>query len=159
MELTDRIAELLEAKFATEEAFADCFVVDIELKPGNKLLVFTDSDSGMSFGKCQQISRYLEHHLDENRWLGEKYVLEVSSPGIGRPLKFLRQYASNIGRKVAVSLTDGSEETGLLQAADEHQVVLKQQVMEKQGKKKVKLEVDRVIPFDQIDKTVVKVSF
>jgi hypothetical protein len=47
MELTERIAQLLEEKYATDEAFADCFTVDVELKPGQKLYVFADSDSGI----------------------------------------------------------------------------------------------------------------
>jgi len=85
MEITERIAQLLEEKYSTDEAFADCFNVEIELKPGQKLYVFADSDTGMTFEKCQKLSRFLESHLDTNGWLGDKYLLEVSSPGIGRP--------------------------------------------------------------------------
>lgn len=159
MELTERIAQLLEEKFAADELFADCFTVDLELKPSNRLYVFIDSDSGMTFDKCQKISRFLEGHLDTEGWLGEKYVLEVSSPGIGRPLRFLRQYRNNIGRTVAVTLLDKTQQTGILKAADETQVVLQQQVVEKVGKKNVKSIQDKAIPFDQIEKTVVKIVF
>lgn len=159
MELTERIARLLEEKYATDEAFADCFTVEIELKPGQRLYVFADSDSGMSFEKCQKISRYLESHLDANGWLGEKYVLEVSSPGIGRPFKFLRQYRNNLGRSVEVTLTDKTRQTGLLKAADETQIILVQKITEREGKKKKESEIERAIPFGQIDKTVVKLNF
>ena len=159
MEITERIAQLLEEKYATDEAFADCFTVEIELKPGQKLYVFADSDSGMTFEKCQKISRYLESHLDTNGWLGDKYLLEVSSPGIGRPLKFLRQYRSNLGRAVEVTLKDKTRQTGLLKAAEENQVVLSQKVVEREGNKKKEVEKETAIPFEQIEKTIVKLAF
>ena len=159
MEITERISNLLEEKYATDEAFADCFTVDVELKPGQKLFVFADSDSGLTFEKCQKLSRYLESHLDTNAWLGDKYLLEVSSPGIGRPFKFLRQYLNNAGRNVEVTLKDKTRQTGLLKTADETQVVLFQKVIEKEGNKKKEVEVETAIPFEQIEKTIVKLAF
>ena len=136
MEITERIAQLLEEKYATDEAFADCFTVDIELKPGQKLYVFADSDSGMTFEKCQKLSRFLESHLDTNGWLGDHYLLEVSSPGIGRPFKFLRQYRNNLSRTVEVTLKDKTRQIGLLKAADDTQIVLLQKVVERVDKNK-----------------------
>jgi len=159
MELIERITQLLEEKYTTDEAFADCFTVDIELKPGHRLNVFADSDSGMTFEKCQKISRYLESHLDTHGWLGDKYVLEVSSPGVGRPLKFPRQYRNNIGRTVVVTLADKTLETGILKSADETQIILAQIVIEKEGKKKKEVPVELPVPYDKIEKTVVKISF
>jgi ribosome maturation factor RimP len=159
MELTERITQLLEEKYATDEELADCFTVDVELHPGNKLYVFVDSDSGINFGKCKKLSRHLESHLDTHGWLGPKDVLEVSSPGIGRPLRFLRQYGRNIGRTVVVTLLDESRERGILKSADETQVVIEQTVIELEGKKKKEVQVLRAIPFDQIERTVVKAVF
>lgn len=159
MEITERIAQLLEEKYATDEAFADCFTVDIELKPGQKLYVFADSDSGMTFEKCQKLSRFLESHLDTNGWLGDHYLLEVSSPGIGRPFKFLRQYHNNVGRTVEVTLKDKTRQMGLLKAADDTQVILLQKVVERVDKKKKEVEKETAIPFEQIEKTLVKVVF
>lgn len=159
MELTDRISHLLEEKYATDEAFADCFTIEIELKPGPSLYVFADSDSGMTFEKCQKLSRYLEHHLDTNTWLGEKYVLEVSSPGVGRPLKFLRQYVKNIGRTLDVTLLDKSKQSGVLKSADPEKIILTQNVIEREGNKKKTVELEIPIPTDQIDKAIVKITF
>ena len=79
MDVTERISRLLEEKFATDEAFADCFMVEIELKGGQHLNVFADSDSGMTFEKCQGLSRYLEKYLDENGWLGENTCLKSAA--------------------------------------------------------------------------------
>ncbi|MFN0015561.1 MAG: ribosome maturation factor RimP [Saprospiraceae bacterium] len=159
MELTERIAQLLEEKYATEETLADCFTVDIELHTGNKLYVFVDSDSGIDFDKCKKLSRHLESHLDVNVWAGTKYVLEVSSPGLGRPLRFLRQYHKNVGRTVVVTLLDDTRERGTLKSANETAVLIQQTVVEKEGKKKKEVLVERAIPFDQIKSTVVKAAF
>ncbi len=159
MELTERITRLLEENFAAEEDLADCFTVDVELKPTQKLYVFVDSDSGMTTEKCRRISRFLESHLDTNGWLGEKYLLEVSSPGIGRPLKFLRQYRNNLGRTLDVTLNDKTHQAGILKAADETQVVLLQKIKEPDGKKKKEVEVETAIPFDRIEKSVIKIVF
>lgn len=159
MELTERIALLLEEKFATDDGFSDCFIVEIDLKPGQQLYVFADSDSGMTFEKCQKLSRYLESHLDENGWLGEAYLLEVSSPGIDRPLKFPRQYAKNIGRTLWVRTLDKTEHEATLKSADDAQIVLTQTVVEKDGKKKIKKEVETTLPYDQIEKAIVKLKF
>lgn len=159
MEITERIAQLLEEKYSTDEAFADCFNVEIELKPGQKLYVFADSDTGMTFEKCQKLSRFLESHLDTNGWLGDKYLLEVSSPGIGRPFKFLRQYHNNAGRAVEVTQTDKTRQKGILKEADESRVVLLQKMVVKEGNKKQEVEIETAIPFDQVEKTVVQLAF
>lgn len=159
MTVPERIGALLEEQFASEELLADCFTVEVDLKPGNKLSVFIDSDSGMTMEKCQKVSRFLESHLDANLWIGEKYVLEVSSPGLSRPLKFIRQYRNNVGRNVIVFLIDETQQSGLLKAADEEKVTIHFTTVEREGKKKKTLEVDRDIPYAQIEKTVIKPIF
>jgi ribosome maturation factor RimP len=160
MELIERIHKLLEEKYATDEAFADCFTVDIELKPNERLYVYADCDSGFTFEKCQRLSRYLESFLDTNGWLGEKYLLEVSSPGIERSLKYPRQYKNNTGRTLAVTLTDKTQHTGAIQSADEHQVVLVNTIIERdEKKKKTTVVVETPIAYDQIEKAVIKLGF
>ena len=159
MELTEKIGQLLEEKYTTEEAYADCYTVEIELKPGNKLNVFIDCDSGMTFEKCKRLSRYLESHIDTNGWLGEKYVLEVSSPGIGRPLRFTRQYLKNIGRNLEVTLADKTKVEGLMKSADDQKIVLTYEVVEKEGKKKIKKQVETEITYEQIEKAIVQIAF
>lgn len=159
MEVAEKIAQLLAEKYATDEAFADCFTVEIELKPGQKLYVFADSDTGMTFEKCQKLSRYLESHLDTNGWLGDSYLLEVSSPGISRPLKFPRQYKRNIGRTLAVTTADKTQHEGTLTAADDLQIVLTHMVTEKVDKKKVQQTIETPIAYESIQKAIVKLAF
>lgn len=158
LEITEKIESLLQEKFL-EEAFADCFIVEIKLGTGNKLEVFADSDSGMTFEKCQKISRYLEEHIDAQGWLGTHYVLEVSSPGISRPLQFWRQYPRNVGRPVEVTLLDGTKRKGVLQAVHTENIVLSEETSRKEGKKTIKEKVETAIPFSHIEKTIVKISF
>ncbi|MCI4648871.1 ribosome assembly cofactor RimP [Phaeodactylibacter sp.] len=154
----DKIAALLEEKFR-EDAFADCFLVDLKLHAHNKLDVFLDSDFGITFEKCHKISRYLEQYLDEEQWLGEKYVLEVSSPGISRPLVMQRQYPRNIGRKVEVKLNDGDKRTGTLIEVEEDHIVLEEKVRVQEGKRKKTEVVETEISFSSIEHTKVKVTF
>ncbi|MCL4107789.1 UNVERIFIED_CONTAM: hypothetical protein GTU68_027174 [Idotea baltica] len=114
----------------------------------------------MGFNKCRKISRFLEAHFDETLVFGEKYLLEVSSPGIGKPLKFKRQFVKNIGRTVEVTTKeDGKKVKGLLKEVTESGIVLEYEIKEKQGKKKVKKTVLHPINDDEIEKIIVKVSF
>jgi len=156
--IEEKIKELLVAKFE-EPDFKDCFLIEIELKGEHRLEVYLDSDEGLSFGKCQKISRYLESHLDEEKWLGEKYTLEVSSPGVGRPLKFQRQFPKHVGRKLQVKTTAGDKLEGrLTEVTDEHiKLTWKERVAE--GKKKKNVQFEREVSFDEIDKAIVKISF
>jgi ribosome maturation factor RimP len=159
MDLIEKIQQLLDEKYTSDEMFADCFTVEVELKPPQRLYVFVDSDSSMTFDKCKKLSRHLESYIDTNGWLGEKYLLEVSSPGITRPLKFIRQYIKNVGRTLEVVTNEGVRHISLLKAADEEKIVLWEEIVEKEGKKKVKREVETAIPYDQIQKATIKVSF
>jgi ribosome maturation factor RimP len=156
--VVEHIERLLAEKFQ-EAAFADCFLIEVKLGVNQKLEVFVDSDSGITFEKCQQISRYLEQFIDENNWLGERYTLEVSSPGVSRPLVQYRQYPRNIGRTVEVTLENGSLCKGILSAVTPGQIVVSAEVKTREGKKTKKEKVETVIPFSHIHKTVVKISF
>jgi len=156
--LESKIESLLDDKFQ-EEGFTDCFLIELKVYDNLKLDVFIDSDTGVTFEKCQQISRYLEQYLDEENWLGDKYVLEVSSPGISRPLKLRRQYPRNIGRRVEVSLKDGSKREGTLLAVSDEDVTIEEKTRVKEGKSKKMQVLQSKIPFEDIKKTVVKISF
>ncbi len=154
----EKITDLLEEKFR-EDAFSECFLVDLKLHANNKLEVFVDSDFGITFETCQKLSRYLEQYLDEEKWLGERYTLEVSSPGVGRPLKLLRQYPNNVGRKLEVKLTDGEKRSGILKEVQESGIVLEEKIRVKDGKRN-KTEIAEIeIAFGSIAEARVKVTF
>lgn len=154
----NKIEALLAEKYL-EEDFSDCFTVEINLSDSNKLEIFVDSDSGITFQKCQKISRFLEKTIDEEGWLGEKYVIEVSSPGVSRPLKFIRQYPKNIGRKLEVKLVEGGSKTGTLTKVEAENICLEEKVRVKEGKKKVTKIIQHDIPFASIRQAKVKITF
>ncbi len=152
-----KIEALVIEKFE-EEGWEDCFVVDIKHHTNNKLEVFIDSDSSLSFDKCRKVSRHIEAVLDEQLWLGEKYTLEVSSPGVGRPLQLQRQYVKNIGRTLAIKLEERKEQ-GKLTSVQEDSITIEKEVVIKEGKKKRKELVEINIPFADIKEAKVKISF
>jgi ribosome maturation factor RimP len=154
---TEEIQNLLAKKFR-EEGFQDCYLVSIEQKNKN-IQVFADADSGLNLEKCQKISRYLESVFDEKSWFGEDYVLEVSSPGIDRPLIFPRQYLKNKGRELEVKLTDGTEIKGFIIDTNDQSVTLSREEIRKEGKKKIKEIIETQLPFNSIKeaKIVIKI--
>ena len=156
--MEETITDLLQQFFSQEEEFADCFVVDVN-HANKKLEVFVDSDSAMTFAKCQRISRHLESYLDEEKPLGEEYVLNVSSPGVDRPLKFYRQYLKNVGRTLEVTTTEGETYTGQLKSATPTEVVLEVKRRIKEGKRKKTVVEDIAVMHDAIKQSIVKISF
>lgn len=156
--LEEKIESLLERLFKTPE-FADCFLLEVKLHANQKVEIFIDSDTGVTFEKCRLISRHMEQHIDENGWLGEKYTLEVSSPGVSRPLVFPRQYPKHMGRTLEITLQQGDVKKGKLIQVDDKILTIEEEVKRKEGKKNVKEIVQTIIPFDEIKKAVVKISY
>lgn len=150
----EQIKNLVEEKIAD----TDIFIVEINVKPGNKIEIFIDKDSGLALEDCLKVSRHVEGSLDREV---EDFALDVSSPGVGRPLKLKRQYFKNIGRNVEVKMEDGSKMEGVLMAADDAKIVVqtrtKEEVEGKKGKKWVERENE--IPFENISETKIVISF
>jgi ribosome maturation factor RimP len=87
-----------------------------------------DTDAGVTLEDCSHVSRALEAFLDENPELGERYVLEVSSPGVERPLVKRSDYERFAGKEIAVKTNQAIEDLGkrlegVLRGIDERGVV------------------------------------
>ena len=139
-----------------EVLLADQFIVDITVGLGNAILVFVDSDTGISVGECVEISRHIEHSLDRET---EDFSLEVSSPGLSGSFKVVRQYLKNIGREVEVVTISGEKQKGILKSANSEGFE-----MEVVGKGKVdgkKVETFKTLAFeyDQIKTVKIVISF
>lgn len=147
----NKINAVIEDSFKTDE-LKDCFLVDIQLN-NTKLEVYIDTDEGVSFTKCRKLSRAIEAYLDEEKLLGEKYILEVSSPGISRPLKFKRQYPRNIGRKIEVTLLDNGKIKGILKKIEDDVLTIESKGQKKRDK------IINEIKFDAIKSTKILVTF
>lgn len=158
MNVKQTIQNLLLEKFQ-EPDFQDCYIVELKEFVGKRIEVYVDSDSGLDIKKCQQINRYLGVLWDTNPEIGEKYDLEVSSPGISRPLQLPRQYIKNIGRDLKVIKKDNSESVGLLKAANQDGIVLEYLTKTKEGKKTIKKIVEENIEYNNIQSATIKLAF
>jgi ribosome maturation factor RimP len=90
----------------------DFLLIDIILRgtEHNRVIeVFIDGEKDISADDCAIVSRKIESELNALLAKHPNYRLDVSSPGIDRPLKFLRQYAKHINRKFEVSYRSGEE--------------------------------------------------
>ncbi len=87
-------------------------LVDVEyLKEGSDyyLRVYADKEGGINIDDCVLISRALNEKLDENDFIKEAYILEVSSPGLGRHLKKDKDFKRSIGENVEIRLYKSME--------------------------------------------------
>jgi ribosome maturation factor RimP len=153
MQVEKRITELVEEKISDRP---ELFLVEVKMLPNNKLIIHVDGDEGISIQDCAAISRHVGFHLEKENTIEKAYNLEVSSPGVGEPLKLKRQYVKNIGRELSVKLTGGEVKEGKLLSADENSITIEAKVKEKG--KKVQL-VETSIPFNDITETKVLISF
>lgn len=90
-----------------------------------QLRLLVDKDGGVGLEECAELSRAVSDALDARDLMGPApYTLEVSSPGVARPLTLPRHWRRNAGRLVRVSLAGGAELTGRVEAADDESVTL-----------------------------------
>lgn len=141
-------------KIFEEGRCGEYYLVDLEVSPTNRIVVYIDGDEGVSLDACKQISRVLESVLDEEPSLGGIYELEVSSPGVNRSLKFPRQYLKHLGRTLRIELLDGRKMEGKLINTGHDSI----SVDLKPANKKSKPE-SKEIPYDQIKEAYVTVQF
>lgn len=152
------IENLVNAKIAETETLSDAFVVSISVRPGNTIEVLLDKDSGLNVEDCKKVSRHIESSLDREK---EDFSLEVSSPGVGKPLLVHRQYLKNIGRTVKVKTEDGGKYEGELSEVSDEGIVVKFEEKEVlPGKKKKEwVEKNITLTFNNIKETKVVIRF
>ncbi|MBP5410580.1 MAG: ribosome maturation factor RimP [Lachnospiraceae bacterium] len=68
------------------------------------LRAFIDKPGGITIDDCELVSRALSDKLDENDFIDDAYILEVSSPGLTRPLKKPKDYERNLGKPIDIRL-------------------------------------------------------
>jgi len=160
-DIKNKINTVLEEKFS-QEAYQDFFVVEIQQSANDHIEVFLDHDKGLQLEHCVEISRFLEKHIEENNLLPETYTLDVSSAGVGSPLKQIRQYRKNIGRLLSAELTDThvNAKGTLVEVTDDYIVLEHSEKVQEEGKKKKKeVMVRENISYDRIKKAVIKIAF
>ncbi len=106
-------------------------LVDVEYvkEAGNWYLrAYIDKEGGITVDDCETISRVLSDWLDQEDFIEDSYIMEVSSPGLGRPLKKDKDFARSLGEEVELRLykprNKQKEFTGFLKAYDEKTVTI-----------------------------------
>ena len=80
-------------------------LVDVEyVKEGTNwyLRAYIDKPGGITINDCELVSRALSDILDREDFISDAYIMEVSSPGLGRPLKKPKDYDRSIGKEIEI---------------------------------------------------------
>ena len=92
------------------------------------LRIYIDKEGGININDCELVSRAFSEILDKEDPIEDAYILEVSSPGLGRPLKKDKDFQRNLGEEVEVRtykpINKQKEFVGLLDAWDKETVTL-----------------------------------
>jgi ribosome maturation factor RimP len=145
-----QVIELLDGEFARAGYEIEDVVVDTAARPP-RITVVADGDEPLDLDAIAALSRSASDLLD--RMDTPAYVLEVTSPGVDRPLTTENHYRRARGRKVELTLSDGSQLTGRLGEIREGIVCL---VVREGGKANFSV---RELPVDGMAKAVVQVEF
>ncbi len=133
--------ELLTATVNEAIEGTPLFLVDVEVRPGNTIIVEVDSPDGVDIDQCVGITRKIEERFDRDV---EDYELEVGSAGLTSPFKVRGQYLKNIGNPVEILTKDGRKIKGTLTSVSDTDqsfvVTLKTKVKEPGKKKPVEVE-------------------
>lgn len=152
--MEEKLTEIVNKYIADSE---DIFLIKVIVKgkePMLKVLVILDGDNGVSIDKCAEVSRKLGAELEEINFFENAYHIEVSSAGIDSPLESKRQYVKNVGRGLKISLKEDATLEGKLLSVEENGIT----VLKKKLKKEKEAQT-LTIPFEEIKKTLVTVSF
>lgn len=124
MAITDQIFELI----APAVSKAGYYLEDVQIAtPGKSriITVIVDSDRPLNLNQVTIASREISVFLDAATFLGDKpYTLEVTSPGIDRPLTKPRHWHKNVGRLVKIVKTDGITIAGRIKSSNEISAVV-----------------------------------
>ena len=122
--VADRVEQAL-TPIVSAQGF-DLESVDVQPAGRRRLVrVLVDRDGGVTLDHIAALTSALSETLDDTNAMGEQaYVLEVSSPGVGRPLTLPRHWRRNVSRLVTVTLDDGEVLVGRIVSSDEDHVNL-----------------------------------
>jgi ribosome maturation factor RimP len=124
MALKDQISELVTPA-VSDLGF---YLEDVHVAtPGNHRIVtcIVDGDVSLNLDQVTSVSRVISELLDEAAFMGETpFTLEVTSPGVDRPLTQPRHFKKNADRLLKIIKLDGSEVTGRILSNSDHDVTL-----------------------------------
>lgn len=136
----------------------DYFLVDVQVSPDDKIVVEIDHADGVWINDCEELSRFIESHLNRD---DEDYELEVGSAGLGQPFKVPQQYVNNIGNEVEVLDADGQKVKGVLKSVEgsNFTVTVNEKVQVEGKKRPQRMDVDHTYSMDSVKYTKYYISF
>ena len=150
LEIIKNIAEI-------EASLRNAFIVSIREELNDVIEILADTDSGIRLNEIIALSRAIAEKLPEG--ITERYSIEVSSPGVGKPLMLHRQYVNNIGRLAQISLKDGSIITGRILKVTDAEIEVEEKSKNQKKGTQIKKGTHRRIMFSEIFETKIKVEF
>ena len=145
-----QLIALLGGEFARAGYEIEDVVIDARVRPP-RITVIADGDDPLDLDTIATLSRSASVLLDGLDRIRDRYVLEVSSPGVERPLTSEKHFRRARGRKVEIALSDGSQLTGRVGETRDHTIAL----VVRAGRAWTL----REIPLADIVKAVVQVEF
>jgi ribosome maturation factor RimP len=94
----------------------DFYLVDLSVSRSNQVQIYLDHPDGLSLDDCARFGSLLNEQIEQE---AEDYELQVSSPGLGQPIKVFRQYVKAVGEKLDLALSSGKRMKGTLLEAIE----------------------------------------
>lgn len=128
-------------------------LVDVEyVKEGGTwyLRAYIDKEGGITVNDCETVAREMNEILDQEDFVEDSYVFEVSSPGLGRPLKKEKDYIRSMGRELEIrtyrAINREKEFYGILKAYDEKTVT-------------IEMEDGQTMTFEKADIALIRLAF
>ena len=145
----ERTEQLLEP--IVEEAGFELVDVEYVKEAGNWYLrAYIDQPGGITVDDCELVSRKFSDILDDKDYIEDSYIFEVSSPGLGRPLKKEKDFKRSLGEEVEVrtyrAIDRQKEFTGVLKDYDKDTVT-------------IEYEDESVQVFDKNDIALIRLAF
>ena len=128
-------------------------LVDVEyVKEGGTwyLRAYIDKEGGITVNDCEAVAREMNEILDQEDFVEDSYVFEVSSPGLGRPLKKEKDYIRSMGKELEIrtyrAINREKECYGILKADDEKTVT-------------IEMEEGQTMTFEKADIALIRLAF
>ncbi len=135
----------------------DLFIVDENVSNGLDINLTIDGDELISVKDCIAVSRKIEQAIDRDEY---DFSIKVQSPGADEPLLLPRQYRKHIGRTLKVKTDEDKFEGKLVSVeTDFIQIAWKAREKKPKGKGKITVKHDIKIPFENIEKANIKLTF
>ena len=151
MSLSEKITELVQPVVES----AGFFLEDVHvLSPGNHRIItcIVDGQTPLNLDQVTSVSRNISELLDTAEFMGETaFTLEVTSPGVDRPLTEVRHWTKNLTRLIKTTLNDGTIVTGRLTEFDDKNATLVENI-----KGRIK---NHTVAFADIKRAVVEIEF